>query len=189
MKSMKLLRLLFLSVMLALLVACGQASAPVPAIGAAPGTIAVASKSLDSASALPQIGELAPDFEYTLADGATRRLSDLRGKKVLVNFWASWCGPCREEMPAIQRALGQYGDSVAVLGVNKLEDFDTIKQYAGEVKVDFPLIANPTGDITTRYRVAALPISYFINSDGTIGARQIGVMDYDTLKQKLDSLK
>ena len=138
--------------------------------------------------AIPEKGEAAPDFEYTLPDGSTHRLSDLRGKKVLLNFWATWCVPCRTEMPDLQQALGKYSD-VAVLGVNKAQDVEQLGPFASELKVGFPLIANPDGDIAARYAAQLLPTSYFINSDGTIALRKTGVMDYTFITNHLDELK
>jgi thiol-disulfide isomerase/thioredoxin len=169
--------------------ACGGAA---PAIGpAVPHTIAQESKLVDTTAPvdLPQVGQVAPDFQYTMADGSTHLLSQLRGKKVLVNFWATWCGPCRSEMPDLQKALGETGDSVVVLGVNKAQELKEIAPFADELRISFPLIANPAGDIAGRYGAQNLPTSYFINSDGTIGLKKTGVMNYSFIKTHLDLLK
>ncbi len=137
---------------------------------------------------MPNVGEVAPDFEYTMSDGTSHRLSDLHGKKVLLNFWATWCEPCRAEMPDLQQVLATYGDSVVVLGVNKLETAVVIPQFVSEVGVSFPLIVNTEGDISNRYGAKNIPSSFFINTDGTIGARRIGVMTYDFMKSQIDQL-
>ncbi len=110
------------------------------------------------------------------------------GKKVLVNFWATWCGPCRSEMPDLQKALGEAGDTV-VLGVNKAQELKEIAPFADELRISFPLIANPAGDIAGRYGAQNLPTSYFINSDGTIGLKKTGVMNYTFIKAHLELLK
>jgi len=100
------------------LAACGGTAA---APASAPGKPVIAAKSQLLGDAgqggIPEVGQVAPDFQYTTPDGATHKLSDLRGKKVLLNFWATWCAPCRSEMPDIQKALDESGDAVAVLGV------------------------------------------------------------------------
>jgi peroxiredoxin len=188
-------RFLLLSVAALILVACGAGAGTTasgsPPQGSVPHVIAVDSKLLDTTGAtdLPQIGQPAPDFEYTLSDGTTHKLSDLHGKKVLVNFWATWCAPCLEEMPALQKSLQSYGDTVVILGVNKLEQAAVIGPFADQHQISFPLIANPAGDISDRYGAKNIPVSYFINSDGTIGFQRIGLMPYDFMILHLDQLK
>jgi thiol-disulfide isomerase/thioredoxin len=181
-------RYLLLLAVLAL-AACG--GAPTTVAPAGPANVAPTSKILSDAgqSPIPQVGEVAPDFSYTTADGVSHKLSDLRGKKVLLNFWATWCGPCRSEMPDIQQAIGEGGSGVAVLGVNKAEDVQVIGPFAQELKVTFPLVANSNGDIAARYAAQLLPTSYFINTDGTIGLRKTGLMDYNFIKNHLAMLK
>jgi thiol-disulfide isomerase/thioredoxin len=173
------------------LVACG-AGGSTPT-GPAQGTHVIASDSklLDTSTAASILkpGDIAPDFEYTLGDGTMHTLSQLRGKRVLINFWATWCGPCRSEMPDLQKALGDYGDSVIVLGVNKIEHANVIAPFADELGIGFPLITNTQGDISDRYGARLLPTSYFLNSDGTIAFRQIGVMNYTFIKMQIDQLK
>jgi thiol-disulfide isomerase/thioredoxin len=183
-------RLILLLLAALTLAACGGRRAAPISTGAGTATIAADSQLLDdTGDAVPRQGDLAPDFAYTLADGTTHKLSDLRGKKVVVNFWATWCEPCRVEMPDLQKASQEYGDQVAILGVNWREEADVIQPFAEEFAVTFPLIANPTEDITRRYGMRFAPMSYFINTDGTIGYRQIGVMNYDFMKERLDQLK
>jgi cytochrome c biogenesis protein CcmG, thiol:disulfide interchange protein DsbE len=172
------------------LAACGAAT-PVGPSPAGPATIAVDSQILGDAgqSVIPEVGEVAPDFAYTTADGATHKLSELHGKKVLLNFWATWCGPCRFEMPDIQKAIGESGGAVVAIGVNKAEEMKQIVAFADELKVTFPLITNQKGDIAARYAAQLLPTSYFINSDGTIALRKTGVMNYSFIKNHLAQLK
>jgi thiol-disulfide isomerase/thioredoxin len=176
------------------LAACGAGAGEsgAPATGGArpPRTIAADSRLLDTSGTtlMPEVGETAPDFEYTLSDGATRKLSDLRGKKVLVNFWATWCEPCRSEMPDLQQAAETYGSGVAILGVNKLEPAAVIPPFVDEVPVGFPLIVNTKGDISSRYAAKNIPTSFFIDTDGRVGFRKIGVMTYEFITRHLDQL-
>ncbi|HEU5103398.1 MAG TPA: TlpA disulfide reductase family protein [Roseiflexaceae bacterium] len=186
-------RIVLLALLATLLASCASAtgSAP-PAAGPATQLIIAPESKLIGESGpaeIPQVGQVAPDFQYTMPDGTTHKLSDLRGKKVLVNFWATWCGPCRSEMPDLQKVLGETGDSVAVLGVNKAQELKELAPFAEELRISFPLIANPSGDIAGRYAAQNLPTSYFINSDGTIGLKKTGVMNYSFIKTHLDQLK
>jgi peroxiredoxin len=175
------------------LAACATAgSVPAtPTRSAVAQAVAVDSKIIgDTGQAdIPQVGQLAPDFQYTMPDGTTRKLSDLRGKKVLINFWATWCGPCRSEMPDLQKALDEAGDTVVVLGVNKAQELKEIAPFADELGISFLLIANESGDIAGRYAAQNLPTSYFVNTDGTIGLKKTGVMNYTFIKTHLDLLK
>lgn len=186
-------RMWVLGVLALMLAACSGANDGTAATAGppVPHTIAPDSKLVgDTAPAdIPQVGQPAPDFQYTLADGSTHMLSQLHGKKVLVNFWATWCGPCRSEMPDLQKALGEAGDAVVVLGVNKAQELKEIAPFADELRISFPLIANQAGDIAGRYGAQNLPTSFFINSDGTIGLRKTGVMNYSFIKTHLELLK
>jgi thiol-disulfide isomerase/thioredoxin len=171
-----------------LLVACGGAAAT-PTAPTGPRVVATSSELLDAGPiSIPEAGQLAPDFAFTLPDGTTQKLSELRGKKVLVNFWATWCAPCRTEMPDLQQVLGEAGDGVMILGVNKGEQSDLIGPFADEVGVGFTLIPDPQASIAGRYAAINLPTTYFINSDGTIGLRKTGVMNYSFIKNHIDQL-
>ncbi len=167
----------------------GRASTPGGTLGTVGSGVAPTSELLDKADSRPQIGELAPDFAYTMPDGTTYKLSELRGKKVLINFWATWCAPCKVEMPDIQRALEQYGsDQFVVLAVSN-EEATVIEEFAREHAYSFPLISNSTGDILKRYGVNGFPVSFFINSDGSIDFKQIGIMTSELITQRIEDLQ
>ncbi|NJP06986.1 MAG: TlpA family protein disulfide reductase [Chloroflexaceae bacterium] len=172
--------------------ACGASSASTPPAGSHPGaTIAVESAMLDTTDTnLLEVGDRAPDFRYTLADGSQHRLSDFQGQKVLLNFWASWCPPCTHEMPDIQQAATTHAaDGLTVLAVNFHEEADVIESFATEHNLSIPLIANPSGDISTRYGVTGLPVSFFINTDGTISYKQIGLLNTDFIELRLERMQ
>lgn len=136
------------------------------------------------------VGALAPDFAYTLADGSVHTLSELRGKKVMINFWATWCPPCRAEMPDIQDALNRYGnEGFTVLAVNRNEALNQIQAFADEMGLTLPLITNVAGDISDAYGARGLPISYFINTDGSISFRQIGIMNANFIAQRIEEMQ
>jgi cytochrome c biogenesis protein CcmG, thiol:disulfide interchange protein DsbE len=137
------------------------------------------------AGGAPQAGVVAPDFGYELSDGTAQRLSDARGKTVIVNFWATWCVPCREEMPILQSVATTYSDRVLVLGVNSYDDADAIRAYADELGVTFPLVRDPTGDVGEQYRVQVLPITVIIDPEGVVQRIVRGPVDRRTLEDEL----
>jgi thiol-disulfide isomerase/thioredoxin len=172
------------------LVGCGvqPTVAPTPAI-ALPANVAGDSRLVEaSGRGTLSTGEFAPDFVFSTVDGSTR-LSDLRGKIVIVNFWATWCGPCKQEMPDLQAIADSYGDSVQVVGVNKLELAEVIAPYAEELDVKFTLVANPSGDISERYGVRNLPTTFFIRPDGTIGAWKLGALTHQQIVDVIEQIK
>jgi thiol-disulfide isomerase/thioredoxin len=190
-----LLRLNLILILAMLLAGCGVASVASPAesspLTVDPGSvvIAIGSRMLDSAGAVPRVGDTVPDFEYTLADGTPVRLSELRGKKVILNFWATWCAPCRLEMPALQAVHTQRGEELAVLGVNLVESPNDIVPFGQEFGITFPLIANRSGDIRDAFGALSIPVTYFINSDGTVAERHLGVVDAQFIDAQLAKMK
>ena len=151
--------------------------------------MALNSRLLAAEGGIPQVGEAAPDFSMSMQDGTQLRLSDLRGRVVLVNFWATWCAPCKEEMPDLQRLADEYGERVVVLGINKLELLDVIGPFAQKTAVSYTLVPNPAGDISDRYAAKNIPVTYFITGDGTVGSVQIGVMTYEQAKEQVSALE
>ncbi|MEP6985071.1 MAG: TlpA disulfide reductase family protein [Chloroflexota bacterium] len=122
-------------------------------------------------SASPQIGFAAPDFTLNTLDGKTVSLSSLRGKVVLINLWATWCPPCRAEMPALNNVYHQYSEmGFVVLGLNTTYQ-DSESDAASFVKtlgLSFPILLDRDGVISKRYQLQALPTSYFVGRDGII---------------------
>ena len=119
----------------------------------------------------PQKGFLAPDFELETADGGTVRLSELRGRPVVLNVWTSWCPPCREEMPALERVHQAYqGQGVVVLGLNStFQDVrENAQAFAAERGLTFPIVFDEDGQATRLYQVRALPTTFFIDANGII---------------------
>ena len=186
MRSLRLLLLLLFALALA---ACGGQPAPAP-LTVDPGNAVITTESrlLDRGFGKLAPGDLAPDFSFTMPDGSTQKLSDLKGRPVLLNFWATWCLPCVEEMPELERAYTAEGSDLAVLAVNRNELPDAIARFAPKVSVTFPLIANIDGAIGDRYGVTSLPTTYFINRDGTISAAQIGALTPSVLGERLKAI-
>ncbi len=121
------------------------------------------------AAASTRIGAPAPDIALPMLSGEARTLADLRGQVVILNFWATWCGPCRAEMPALAEIQTQYTSrGVIVIGVNQREDAGSIRRYLDSIGVDFPIALDPTGESNRQYRVLGLPTTYLIDRQGVI---------------------
>lgn len=123
------------------------------------------------AQAAPQAGFQAPDFTLTSLSSESITLSELRGHPILVNLWASWCGPCRTEMPAIQRVYDQYREQgFVVLAVNAtLQDStQAANAFVDEFGFTFPVLLDVDGRVASLYRLRAFPSSYFVDANGII---------------------
>lgn len=126
---------------------------------------------------VPREGFLAPDFLLKTTRGETIALSDFRGQAVLVNLWATWCPPCRAEMPAIQKLYDEYKDrGFVVLAVNMTyqDNPQAIVPFIQEHNLTFPILIEETGDVADSYELRSLPSSFFIDRDGLIQEVVIG---------------
>ncbi len=135
------------------------------------------SRSAFTLSAAPQIGFAAPDFDLESLDGGRIKLADLRGKVVMVNLWASWCPPCRAEMPAIQHVYQQYkarGLEVVAVNATYRDSEAEARSFLTDLGVTFPVALDRDGLTNQRYYVQLLPSTYFIARDGTIGDMLFG---------------
>jgi peroxiredoxin len=122
----------------------------------------------------------APDFELVDMDGNMHRLSDYRGKTVIINFWTTWCPPCREEIPSMNRAWRELADEdVVILAINMGEDEDTIFVFTGDYPADFPLLLDWDGAVIAEWPVKGLPTTYVVAPDGSIAYRAIGGREWD----------
>jgi thiol-disulfide isomerase/thioredoxin len=124
----------------------------------------------------------APDFTLNDMDGKPHTLSALRGNVVLVNFWATWCPPCRKEMPSLEFLYAKFsGKAFRVLAVNQWEDADHVFSYMGELNVfpSFPILFDPQSQVSELYGVRGLPTSFLIDPEGRIIYRAIGGREFD----------
>jgi thiol-disulfide isomerase/thioredoxin len=137
----------------------------------------------------PKVGEQAPNFTLQMPDGQSASLSDFLGRPVFVNFWASWCPPCRAEMPDIEEVAKEYrADGLVVLAVNMQEDREAVVRYAETLGLTFPLLLDRNGSVSTRYNVTGLPTSYFVDREGTIQSMNIGPLTPRGLRAKLSRI-
>ncbi len=133
------------------------------------------------------VASQAPDFTLAGLDGTEVSLSQFRGQPVLINFWASWCVPCREEMPELIRAYEAHkAEGFMVLGVNLTysDSLPDIQAFINEFNITFPVLLDTDGTVAQRlYQTPGIPTSIFINRDGTIARIQVGVMNASQIDQ------
>nr|BAL59988.1 alkyl hydroperoxide reductase/thiol specific antioxidant/Mal allergen [Candidatus Acetothermum autotrophicum] len=122
----------------------------------------------------PTLGYLAPDFTLQDLNGQSVSLSSFRGKPVLLNFWATWCPPCRKEMPELQEFHRRYGDQVVLLGVNWGEGASTVKRFLDQLGVSYPNLIDERGTAFVLYRLTGIPESFFIDPEGYLRGVWIG---------------
>ena len=123
----------------------------------------------------PEIGKLAPDFTLTGLDGQQVSLSSLRGKPVLLNFWASWCGPCRLEMPFFQEIYEKWtGKEMVLLAVNLQEDPAEVREFVESAGFSFPVLLTTGNEIPLAYNIRGIPATFFIDADGVIRDIKVG---------------
>lgn len=134
-----------------------------------------------------QKGSPAPDFEIKYPDGRKVRLSDLRGKAVLVNFWATWCPPCRAEVPEIQNAYEKYkAGGFVVVAVNVQESTSAVAKFMKEYGMTFTVAIDSSGAIGRLYRVSGIPASFFVDRDGIVREIFVGSLTSADLERLYD---
>jgi peroxiredoxin len=121
------------------------------------------------------VGSEAPDFALRSAAGANLRLSEYRGQVVMINFWATWCGPCRQEMPKLDEIFARYeAAGFTLLGVNIDEDSARAQRLADELGVSFPLLFDDEQSVSRRYDVQAMPMTVMVDRSGTVRSVHYG---------------
>ena len=136
----------------------------------------------------PAIGHPAPDFALTGTNGQPFKLSDLRGAPVVLNFWATWCPPCRAELPELQAASERLAGQVAVIGVNQGEAPIDVRAFTQQLELTFLVPLDTQMDVSRLYLVRSLPTTFFIDRSGVIRHMQVGPLTEATLAQQLRSV-
>jgi len=121
------------------------------------------------------VGKLAPDFQLPGLDGQMVSLGDFRGKAVLLNFWATWCGPCRAEMPFLQQVHEERsGEGVVILAVNIGESQSEVEEFMKNFGLSFLMLLDADEEVARQYNIRAIPTTFFIDKDGVIQDLKIG---------------
>jgi peroxiredoxin len=134
------------------------------------------------------IGNAAPPFALQDNNGKMRTLDEFKGTPIILNFWASWCPPCREEMPAFQSLYEESNGKLMVIGVNLQEDKNAIDEFQQELGITFPLLLDPDEKVKKAYNVITQPVTYFINENGIIVDKKLGPLTREEIRQKVASL-
>jgi cytochrome c biogenesis protein CcmG/thiol:disulfide interchange protein DsbE len=132
-----------------------------------------------------EIGKPAPDFELQDAAGNSWKLSSLKGKVVFVNFWATWCKPCRDEIPSME-ALNKAmeGQPFQMLTIVFNDDLQLANSFARRLGATFPVLANPSPELTEAYRITGVPETFLIDADGVLRHKLIGPYNWETGEMK-----
>ncbi len=136
----------------------------------------------------PRVGDLAPNFRLATVDGSEILLSDLRGRPVFLNFWATWCFSCLTEMPLLQEQADRYGDTAVILGVNVGETPETAEIFATNFEIRFPLALDQATTVAQAYAVRPMPTSFVIDANGVISAVVPGVISRAQMDEYLAPL-
>jgi thiol-disulfide isomerase/thioredoxin len=134
------------------------------------------------------VGKESPDFTLLNLSGEEVSLSDYRGKIVMINFWATWCGFCKKEMPDMQR-LSEENDDLVILAVDVMEEKSLVEDYIKEGGYDFEVVLDEKGEVAKNYLVSAFPTSYFVDKDGILLGGVPGMLTWERMNEILDNIK
>jgi thiol-disulfide isomerase/thioredoxin len=146
--------------------------------------IGVSSKNADQPGALA-VGSPVPDFALVALNGQQVRLSELRGYPVVINFWATWCGPCVAEMPLLQKRYEQYEPELIILAVNADEPRQDVLDFVNDKELTFSILLDPNGSVQNQYRIRAYPTSFFVDAEGILQAQYVGTLSEAVLDEYL----
>ncbi|MBE3588769.1 MAG: redoxin domain-containing protein [Thermoanaerobacteraceae bacterium] len=139
-----------------------------------------------------EVGQVAPDFSLGTPEGKTVSLASLRGKPVMLNFWATWCPPCREEMPAVQQFFTTRGQEIQVVAVNLTSSERTpgeVPRFLKDGGYTFPVLLDVKGDVAKQYLIRYIPTTFFIDAQGVIRYVHTGPMNREIMQEGLSLAK
>jgi len=158
--------------------------------GNLPAGLAVATLSgVKSSGGQPLPGQPAPNFGFKDADGNMHSLTDFRGQPVIVNFWATWCPPCRREMPGLVKAYEANKDQgLMIIEVDVAEPPEAVAPFVAEHQMTMPVVMDRRQEVTRLYRTDSFPTSFFVDKDGVVQARWVGYLPEDKLAENLKTI-
>ncbi len=136
----------------------------------------------------PEVNQPAPNFSLSELNGEEINLQEFSGKPVLINFWATWCIPCREEMPLIEKYYKDYYPNLVVLGVNVGEKPEIVRAFVDELGLTFPILMDQGNKISSLYKVLGFPTTIFIDEDGVLMYQYTGLLTEDQLRNYMEQL-
>ena len=136
----------------------------------------------------PIVGYLGPQFTLSSTLGEEMALADYRGQPVVLNFWASWCPPCRAEVPHFQDASLKYNGQAAILGIDQGEPLPIVADFASAFRLSYPLLLDQDNAVNRQYGVAALPTTVFVDANGVVSEVYTGIINGAVLEDRIERL-
>lgn len=130
-------------------------------------------------------GATLPDQQFDLLAGGSARLTDYRGKPLVLNVWAAWCPPCQQEMPAFEQVHQALGDKVQIVGLDRADGRDAAVSFAGERHITYPLLFDPDDAFAPQLGIAVMPTTLFVSADGVVVKSHAGTFDAATLTKTI----
>ena len=144
----------------------------------------------ESDETAPVEGSMAPDFELETIDGEKTKLSDHQGETLLVNFWATWCPPCRKEIPDLQKLYDNKDVEILAVNMTDTEESESqVKDFVKEYDMTFPVLMDKESDVGMTYQIPAYPTTYIIDEEGRIQFVAMGAMDYEQMEKYLEEIE
>lgn len=137
---------------------------------------------------LPKIGSPIPTFELPDSDGKVIKSKDYLGKPLIINFWATWCAPCKLEMPLLQKMAQRYDKELSLVGVNFEESKDIVVQYIHQNNIDIQVLLDEPGKIADAFGVHAFPVTFFVDKDGVLRSMHFGQLDEPLIQTYLQTI-
>lgn len=136
-----------------------------------------------------EIGDKAPDFKLNTLEGETMQLSDFRGERVMVNFWATWCPPCREEMPDMERFYQEHEPNIFSVNLTDSEmNTKQVERFMQELQLTFPVLLDTEGEVSNLYRIQPIPMTYMIDAEGIIQFKSFGALSYRQMVKQFEQM-